>query len=112
MTFWNFNFGKTSTKSFPINFVSIIDTIYYIYIYISYNIDIILLKFSQIWSIHAAIVAEVDGITWKLLTGDPGCSLFNAPWKGSKTKKNQNSISAVKSKTVAYFVLIVHNYKK
>jgi len=30
-------------------------------------------------SIHAAIVAEVDGITWKLLTGDPGCSLFNAP---------------------------------
>lgn len=30
-------------------------------------------------SIHAAIVSELDGVTWKLLTGDPGCELYDFP---------------------------------
>ena len=30
-------------------------------------------------SIHAAIISKVNGNYWKLLTGDPGCELFDEP---------------------------------
>ena len=37
-------------------------------------------------SIHSAIISKINGISWKFMTGDPGCGGFDQSWAECKNQ--------------------------